>query len=141
MKDHQLLQYKGYCGSINIDSENNLLYGKVEFIRALITYEAKDVRSLIKAFHESIDNYLAFCNEQKIEAEQPFKGSLNVRIGKERHRKTWLAARSLDKSLNEYICQALDESFQTKAQKSLSSKNIKKNVLDAAHKARQVGGK
>lgn len=111
MKNSQLPPYKGYYGSVNIDVENNLLFGKVEFIRALITYEAIDAESLLKAFHEAVDEYLAFCDKKAIEPEQPFKGSLNVRIGPERHLKAWKVAKSLDKSLNDYICQALDESF------------------------------
>lgn len=116
MKSTQFMQYKSYYGSVNIDTENNLLYGKVEFIRAVITFEATDAEGLVNAFHEAVNDYLAFCNEKKIEPEQPFKGSLNVRIGETRHRKAWLAAKSLDKSINEYICQALDESFKTKTQ-------------------------
>lgn len=60
MNNSQLPPYKGYSGSINIDDENNLLYGKVEGVRALITYEAADVESLEKAFHEAVDDYLAF---------------------------------------------------------------------------------
>ncbi len=116
MKSTQFMQYKNYYGSVNIDTENNLLYGKVEFIRAVITFEATDAEGLVKAFHEAVNDYLAFCQEKKIEPEQPFKGSLNVRIGEVRHRKAWLAAQSSDKSINEYICQALDESFKESTQ-------------------------
>lgn len=114
MRNSQLPPYKGYYGSVNIDVENNLLYGKVEFVRALITYEAVDAESLLNAFHESVDEYLAFCAKKAIKPEQPFKGSLNVRIGPERHLKAWKVAKSLDKSLNDYICQALDESFMAR---------------------------
>lgn len=128
MKNSQLPPYKGYYGSINIDIENNLLYGKVEYIRALITYEAVDAESLVKAFHDAINDYLAFCEETKTEPEQPFKGSLNVRIGPERHIRAWKAAQLLDKSLNEYICHALDESFERKEDSSIKAKRIPKSI-------------
>ncbi len=72
MKNSRLHPYKGYYGSVNIDVENNLLYGKVEFIRGLVTYEAKDAESLLKAFHEAVDEYLAFCDKEAIKPEQPF---------------------------------------------------------------------
>lgn len=49
-----MLNYKGYYGSINLDADNHILYGKVEFIRALITFEAVDASGLVKAFHEAI---------------------------------------------------------------------------------------
>ena len=113
--------------------KNNLLYGKIEFIRALITYEAKDAKNLNKAFHEVVEDYLLFCEQNKIEPERPFKGSLNVRIGEQRHRKAWEIATSLGKNLNEYITWALDESFKNSQQATPSklkkgSKNLKKNV-------------
>ena len=114
MKKDQL-KYKRYYGSINLDSENNLLYGKVEYIRALITYEAKDVEGLMKAFRESVEDYLKFCCQKNIEPEKPFKGSLNIRIGEARHRQAAIAAQSLEKSLNDYICQALDEKLKTES--------------------------
>jgi len=60
MKHKQLLHYKNYYGSINLDLEDNLLYGKVEFIRALITYEARDVQGLIQAFRDAVDDYDSF---------------------------------------------------------------------------------
>jgi predicted HicB family RNase H-like nuclease len=124
MRNSQLPAYKAYYGSINIDTENNVLYGKVEFVRAIITYEANDAEGLVQAFHDAVDDYLAFCKEKDIKPEQPFKGSLNVRIGPERHLKTWKAAQSLDKTLNDYICQALDESF---AKKTLTPMKVKTN--------------
>lgn len=111
MSASKLLCYKNYYGSFDIDAGNNLLFGKIEFIRALVTYEAKDAASLEQAFHEAVDDYLEFCYQNHIEPERPFKGSLNVRIGKERHQKASLAARALNQSLNEYLCHALDEHF------------------------------
>ncbi len=136
MKSTQFMQYKNYYGSVNIDTENNLLYGKVEFIRAVITFEAKDAGGLVKAFHEAVNDYLAFCHQKKIEPEQPFKGSLNVRIGEARHRKAWLAAKSADKSINDYICQALDESFNTKVQHAHeSTKTKQKKSTDEKRKS------
>ena len=135
MKNSQLPPYKGYYGSVNIDVENNLLFGKVEFIRALITYEAIDAESLLKAFHEAVDDYLEFCDEKAIKPEQPFKGSLNVRIGPERHLKAWKVAKSLDKSINDYICQALDESFLArKITAPVKTKKIAKHALNEKRK-------
>lgn len=119
MNNTKLLKYKNYFGSVDIDTENNFLFGKVEFIRALITYEAEDVASLVRAFHQAVDDYLELCRKKNIQPEQPFKGSLNIRIGEERHRKAALAAAKLDKSLNDYICQALDLNFETREREKL----------------------
>ena len=50
MKD--LMQYKGYYGSVHFDEEELVFHGKIEFIRALVSYEATTARGLRKAFVE-----------------------------------------------------------------------------------------
>jgi hypothetical protein len=44
MKD--FIQYKDYYGSAHFDDENLIFYGKIEFIRALVTYEESDAKGL-----------------------------------------------------------------------------------------------
>lgn len=53
------MQYKGYYGSVHFDSEDLIFNGKVEFIRALVSYEATNAKGLKKAFEEAIEDYLA----------------------------------------------------------------------------------
>jgi predicted HicB family RNase H-like nuclease len=75
------MQYKGYYGSVHFDDEELIFYGKIEFIRALVSYEATNAKGLKKTFEEAVDDYLLTCCDQKREPETPFKGSLNVRLG------------------------------------------------------------
>jgi predicted HicB family RNase H-like nuclease len=42
MKD--MMTHKGYYGSVCYNDEDRIFYGKVEFIRALVSYEGTDVR-------------------------------------------------------------------------------------------------
>jgi predicted HicB family RNase H-like nuclease len=107
MKD--LIKYKGYLGSIHFDDEGLFFYGKVEFIRALVTYEATDAPGLRKAFEESVDEYLSLCEKQNIEPEKPFKGSLNVRLGPDLHRRVALAAIQNHSTINNFITEKLDQ--------------------------------
>ena len=44
------LKYKGYLGTIEPDLETGELFGKLAFIRDLITYEAETLKALEKAF-------------------------------------------------------------------------------------------
>ena len=37
MKD--MMKYKGYFGSVHYSDDDNLFYGKLEFIRALVSYD------------------------------------------------------------------------------------------------------
>ena len=61
MKD--MMKYKGYLGSVHFSDEDNLFYGKLEFIRALVSYEGTDVKTLRRAFEAAVDDYLQMCSE------------------------------------------------------------------------------
>lgn len=101
------LRYKGYLGTIEPQLEDGCLYGKLAFIRDLVTYEANTLPDLEAQFHKSVDGYLSDCAELNKEPEKPFKGSLNIRIGSELHREAVLA--SDDQTLNAFICDAIAE--------------------------------
>ncbi|MFO7811743.1 MAG: type II toxin-antitoxin system HicB family antitoxin [Pelovirga sp.] len=107
MKD--MLTHKGYHGSIHYNSEDRVFYGKVEFIRALISYEGIDADSLEKAFAEAVDGYISECEEQGQSPEKPFKGSFNVRIAPELHEKVAIAASQHGMTLNRFVAEALSQ--------------------------------
>ncbi|QUY40382.1 antitoxin HicB (plasmid) [Acaryochloris marina S15] len=48
-----MIEYQGYFGSVHFSNEDEVFYGKVEFIRSLISYEGTDVQSLKAAFQEA----------------------------------------------------------------------------------------
>ena len=107
-----MMHYKNYYGSVHFDAEDLIFHGKIEFIRALVSYEATDAKGLKKTFEESIDDYLALCKKEHIEPEQPFKGSLNVRLGPELHRRIAIAALQQHTSINSFIAQTLERSVK-----------------------------
>lgn len=74
------LKHKGYVGSSNISLEDNCLYGKIEFINDLVTYEGQTPEELKAAFIEAVDDYIETCKELEQAPEKPFKGSFNVRF-------------------------------------------------------------
>ena len=104
----KFIKHKNYYGSVEYSDEDNVLHGKVMFIRSLITYEAKDVAGLKKAFKGSVDEYLADCKKRKVEPEVPLKGSFNVRISAKLHSVATLYANEHDTSLNKIVAQALE---------------------------------
>ncbi len=107
------MDHKGYIGSAEIDLEGQALVGKLLFIRDTITYSATDIAGLRRAFEEAVDDYLATCEELGDEPDLPCKGTFNVRVGPQRHRQLALEARQRHVSINDYVCQALDASFQS----------------------------
>lgn len=119
MKD--MMSYKGYYGSVHFDDEELIFYGKIEFIRAVVTYEATHAKALRKAFEEAVDDYLETCRTQDISPEVPFKGSLNVRLGADLHRRIAIAAAELHVSINKFIADALERAIFTKVKANSGS--------------------
>ncbi|HGA5700449.1 TPA: type II toxin-antitoxin system HicB family antitoxin [Salmonella enterica subsp. enterica serovar Birkenhead] len=108
MKMNNLFKYKGYFGSIDISIDDDVLYGKLECINDLVTYEAKTIEALRKAFEEAVEDYIETCKELGRTPEKTMSGTFNVRIGSSLHKEAYLAARSLKMSLNDYVKKAIE---------------------------------
>jgi predicted HicB family RNase H-like nuclease len=134
---NELLEYNGYIGSAEADSENGVLVGRLLYIRDAIGYEADTVPALVNAFHEAVDDYLAACKEDGTEPDVPCKGSFNVRVGPDRHRKAAIAARIADVSLNDFVAQAIDNALEPKATKVVH--NHQWVMMDSAHLITSTG--
>jgi predicted HicB family RNase H-like nuclease len=101
-------EYKGYLGSAEINLTDDILHGKLMFIKDIITYAAHSPQALKTAFEEAVDDYLQTCAALGDEPNVPFKGTFNVRVGPERHRRAALVAANLQVSLNDVVVRALD---------------------------------
>jgi predicted HicB family RNase H-like nuclease len=105
----QTLQYKGYDGSVEYSSEDRLLHGQLLGIRDAILYEGSDVDSLETNFRAAVDEYFAFCAEEGKIPDQPFKGSFNIRVGPDLHKRAALFAQQNNQKLNAVVSQALEQ--------------------------------
>ena len=103
-----VFEYKGYLGSAEVNVVDNIVYGKLLFITDVVTYASNDPKNLKTAFEEAVDDYLKTCSEFGDEPNTPFKGTFNVRVGPDRHRKIALASNQQSTSLNDWICQSID---------------------------------
>jgi predicted HicB family RNase H-like nuclease len=103
-----MMQYKGYNGSVEYSDEDAIFFGKVQFIRASISYQGVDAESLRNDFKAGVDDYLDMCHKAGSSPEQPFKGTFNVRVGKNLHRKLAIEAAHKGVSLNSLITEKLE---------------------------------
>ena len=76
-----IMEYKGYIGSVEFSEEDLIFFGKVFGIRSLISYEADNAQSLVQDFHDAVDNYLNMCITENITPESE-EISLNQYIQK-----------------------------------------------------------
>jgi len=101
------LNYKGYTGSLEFSEADAVFHGKVIGVKSLISFEGDSVTAITEDFHNAVDEYLAFCAENEQEPEKPFKGSFNVRVGADLHRRAVQAASARGISLNSLVEEAI----------------------------------
>lgn len=53
-----IMEYKGYLGSVEFSEEDEMFFGRVLGIRSLISYEGDNAKDLISDFHAAVDEYL-----------------------------------------------------------------------------------
>ena len=101
------MSYKGYYGSVEFSEDDNVFHGRIIGINDLISYEGECVKSLRRDFEESVDEYFEVCSKIGKEPDKVYKGSFNVRIEAELHRKAVLSAAALGTSLNSFVEEAI----------------------------------
>ena len=62
------------------------LHGEVLNLRDVITFQGETVKELKQAFHDSVDNYLEFCEQRDESPEKPYPGKFIVRVEPELHK-------------------------------------------------------
>ena len=107
------MTYKGYIGSVNYSDKDQVFFGKIEGINGLVNFEGESVKELTAAFHEAVDDYLAFCQDEGIEPDKSYTGVLNVRLTPAIHRQIAMLALQAGLSINAYINEALEEKVES----------------------------
>jgi predicted HicB family RNase H-like nuclease len=102
-----ILKYKDYEGSAEVDMNRKMCRGKILFIDDLVTYESASPENLQKEFEAAVDDYLETCLFLGKKPLRPFRGQFNVRISPALHRAAAIRAASDAVSLNEIVVRAL----------------------------------
>ena len=63
-------------------------------------------------FHENIDDYLEMCEELGVKPEKEYKGTFNVRVSPEVHKRAVLEAESKGISLNQFVSKAIENELE-----------------------------
>ena len=111
---NDILEYKGYYASLHFSSEDEVFYGKILGIDDLVNFEGASVKELKKAFHEAVDDYLETCRELGKEPNKTYKGTFNVRLTTDLHKRAALFAAMHNISLNDFVRTAIDYALMNK---------------------------
>lgn len=110
-----ILKYKDYEGSAELDMARGVCRGKLLFIDDLVTYEAASPKGLQREFEAAVDDYLETCLSVGKEPLRPFRGLFNVRVAPSLHRAAALRAATDAVSLNDVVVRALDAFLNARA--------------------------
>lgn len=102
-----MMEYNGYIGNVEYDSNAKIFHGEVINTKDVITFQGRSVDEIEKAFKESIDDYLAWCKEDGVSPEKPYSGKFNLRLSPELHKNIAIAAKSMKLSINKFVEKAI----------------------------------
>ena len=102
-----MMEYRGYRASATFDDEAGIFHGEVIGTRDVITFQGESVADLRQALADSVDEYLAFCQERGRSPDKAFSGKVPLRMPPDLHRAATEAARSEGKSLNAWLTEAV----------------------------------
>ena len=106
---NSLMEYKNYHAKIDYDQEDQIFVGHVIGINDSINFHGGSVAELTEQFHNAVENYLVYCKKAGKEPEKEYKGSFNIRIKPEQHRRLALHAASEGITINQLVARAIDD--------------------------------
>lgn len=110
---NNILEYMGYYTKIEYSSEDRILHGRIEGIGDLITFQSAEATKIEEEFQNAIDDYLTFCEEVGKDPDKSYKGSFNIRINPDLHKKLAIKAFKNNESLNQTVENAIREYLKT----------------------------
>ncbi|MBA3812624.1 MAG: type II toxin-antitoxin system HicB family antitoxin [Caulobacteraceae bacterium] len=91
-----------------VEADDGAFHGRVTGLRDVITFEGETFAEVEKAFHDSIDDYLAFCAARGEAPDRPYSGRIRLRVDPEIHRRAAKRARAEGLSLNQWIARRIE---------------------------------
>jgi predicted HicB family RNase H-like nuclease len=123
-----MMRYKGYVGKVEYDPDARILHGEVIGLRDVITFRADSAVKIEKAFRESVDDYLAFCNQRGEQPDKPYSGQFVVRADALLHRNLAAIAQATGKSLNAVIVDYLQRETERELSKKTSGNRRRRSA-------------
>ena len=100
-------EYKGYLGTVEYSSVDNLLCGEVAGIRGLIMYHGENLADLRRDFEAAVDHYLSCCQDEGKPPQIPCYGELSVKISPAVHKQLQVYTMHNGKTQNETVEDAI----------------------------------
>jgi len=106
-----MLTYKGFIGVVQYSADDNIFFGKIEGIDDLITFEGETVHELKDAFKYVVDEHIKDCENEHVPVEKSYRGTFNVRISPDLHRRAAMIAIQRGSTLNAFVRESIEKSL------------------------------
>ena len=97
-----ILTYRGYSATVEFDSDDMILTGRIAGLNDVIGFHAETPAALVESFHEAVDDYLETCAKAGKQPDKAFSGNVMFRLPPELHSRIARAAQLAGKSLNQW---------------------------------------
>ena len=104
-----VMHYKGYTASMNFDTDDQIIVGRVLNVDDVIAFHGESVAEFQLTFYAAIDAYLAASEVLGSPPERPASGKVMLRIAPEVHAAALKAAARNGTSLNKWAESALGQ--------------------------------
>ena len=111
-----ILKYGDYLATIHYSTDDDIFFGKIEGINDLVMFEGESIKELKQSFHEAVDDYVNICTEHSREPFKSYKGSFNVRVSPELHKKANELAVIEGMTLNQLVQKAIEREVNRQSQ-------------------------
>jgi predicted HicB family RNase H-like nuclease len=118
------MHYKGYAASMNFDTEDQVIVGRVLDIDDIIAFHGESVAEFQTHFHSAVDTYLAASIALGSAPDKPASGKVMLRIAPEIHAAALKAAARSGTSLNKWAEATLGKA----ASNSLARANVQGSI-------------
>ena len=105
-----LMEVDGYRARLAYDSEIDQFRGEILGLSGGADFYGKTPAELRKEFRRSLKAYLKVCEEKGIAPLKTYSGKFNLRIPSALHGRIAEAAAGENKSINEWVAEALKKS-------------------------------
>jgi len=126
------MKYKGYTASPRYDADDRIFHGRVDGITDVVLFEGASVEELEDSFRQSVDEYLAYCEEHGREPDRAYSGKFVLRLDPEVHQRVASAAARTGESINTWIAGACKARLD--ASEATRPKEISISATKAAHR-------
>lgn len=117
------MKYQEFIGSVHYSAEDEIFYGKLEGIDDLIMFEGESVKELNSAFKDAVEDYQELCKQAGKQVSKSYKGSFNIRIDPDLHKKAARRSVELGLSLNQLVEKAIANILQDSTDNSYDTKS------------------